>query len=103
MTIEKEQVRKIANLAKLSLSEDELEDHAENLSKILGYVNILNEFNTKNVKPLTGPLDLSHVLREDSLSASSRELLESMIANLPDKEEIQEGTGIKVPKMASSN
>ena len=38
MSIDKEQVRKIANLAKLSLSEEELESQAENLSKILDYV-----------------------------------------------------------------
>jgi len=103
MSIEKEQVRKIANLAKLSLTEDELEEQSGNLSKILGYVATLSEMNTKNIQPLTGPLDLANVVREDELIASSKELLESMINNLPDKEEIQEGIGIKVPQMGSSN
>jgi len=103
MSIEKEQVRKIANLAKLSLTEEELDEQSENLSRILGYVATLSEINTNNVKPLTGPLDLANVVREDEPLASSKELLESMITNLPDKEEVQEGIGIKVPKMVSSN
>lgn len=103
MSIEKEQVRKIADLAKLSLSEEELDDHAVNLSRILDYVATLSNMNTKDVKPLTGPLDLTHVLREDTALASSKDLLESMIANFPDKEEVQGGIGIKVPKMIGSN
>ena len=103
MSIEKEQVRKIANLAKLSLTEEELDEQSGNLSRILDYVATLSEMNTKNIQPLTGPLDLANVVSEDEPLASSKELLESMIANLPDKEEIQEGVGIKVPKMVSSN
>ena len=103
MSIEKEQVRKIANLAKLSLTEEELDEQSGNLSRILDYVATLSEMNTKNIQPLTGPLDLANVVREDEPLASSKELLESMIANLPDKEEIQGGVGIKVPKMVSSN
>lgn len=103
MSIEKEQVRKIADLAKLSLTEEELDEHAENLSRILDYVATLSDKDTKHVKPLTGPLDLAHVVREDVLMPSSKELLESMVANFPDKEEVQEGIGIKVPKMMGSN
>ena len=99
MNINKEQVRKIANLAKLSVSEDELESQAENLSKILEYVETLEKLPTKGVKPITGPLDLKHILRIDEHEASSSKLLDSIIENFPDKEEIQEGTGIKVPKM----
>ena len=99
MSIDKEQVRKIANLAKLSLSEEELESQAENLSKILDYVETLEKLPTKGVTPITGPLDLKHVIRPDEVSQSSNQLLDSMVNNFPDKEEIQEGIGIKVPKM----
>lgn len=99
MSIDKEQVKKIANLAKLSLSDEEIESHAENLNKILEYVASLEKLPTKEVEPITGPLDLKHVLRADECDPSSKQVLESMINNFPDKEEIQDGIGIKVPKM----
>ncbi len=99
MSIDKEQVKKIASLAKLSLSEEELESHAENLNKILEYVETLEKLPTKGVEPITGPLDLKHVIRADECDPSSKQLLESMVNNFPDKEEIQKGIGIKVPKM----
>ncbi|NQY80328.1 MAG: Asp-tRNA(Asn)/Glu-tRNA(Gln) amidotransferase subunit GatC [Candidatus Caenarcaniphilales bacterium] len=99
MSIDKEQVKKIASLAKLSLSEEELESHAENLNKILEYVETLEKLPTQGVEPITGPLDLKQVIRADECDPSSKQLLESMINNFPDKEEVQEGIGIKVPKM----
>ena len=99
MSIDKEQVKKIANLAKLSLSDDQIDSHAENLTNILEYIETLEKLPTKGVKPITGPLDMKHVVRPDEVDASSEKLLESMINNFPDKEEVQEGIGIKVPKM----
>ena len=59
--------KKVAGLARLELSEEELKHFTTQLSDILGYVEKLNELDqeTKNVAPLFHPLDLETPMRED--------------------------------------
>ena len=92
-----EEVQKIANLAKLDLDQEELEEQSKSLSAILGYIKKLEELDTEGVKPLTGPLDLQNVLRADEPQSSSDQLLNKIKANYPDFED----TAIKVPKMSA--
>ncbi len=60
-----EQVRKVAKLARLDLSEPDLETMARQLTSILGYVDQLRELNTDNVEPMAHPLPVQNVFRED--------------------------------------
>ncbi len=75
MSVGRKEIEYIASLAKLKLNEDEIKSYTEDLSQILDYINKLNELNTDNVEPLSYPIELSNVLREDILRESlDREL-----------------------------
>lgn len=63
--ITKEQVKHIANLAKLKFSEDELEGFTEKFSDILDYVEKLDAVNTEDVAPTFQVNDHIQELRED--------------------------------------
>ena len=60
-----EQVRQIGNLARLKLSDDEVERFGEQLSSILTYVEKLNELDTSDVEPSAHALPVSNVFRND--------------------------------------
>jgi aspartyl-tRNA(Asn)/glutamyl-tRNA(Gln) amidotransferase subunit C len=93
MSISIEEVEKIANLARLYLSDDEKNILSKELSVILEYMDKLNELNTSNVKPLSHPLDLVNVFREDQLGESLS--TEDALKNAPDKTDKY----FKVPKV----
>lgn len=69
-TISKEEVKKIAGLAKLSINEDEIELYTDQMNQILDYVSQLNEVNTKNVEPLSHVLDVVNKTRSDTVKPS---------------------------------
>lgn len=52
MSVSKEDVHYVANLARLQLSDSEAEGLKEDMNKILGYVDTLNELDTSDVEPL---------------------------------------------------
>tara|TARA_B100001989_G_C24367591_1_gene377721 strand:- start:115 stop:408 length:294 start_codon:yes stop_codon:yes gene_type:complete len=63
--ITKEEVKKVANLARLELNEDEINNHAEQLEKILDYIKQLEKINTNNVSCTTRAIEVSNVFRKD--------------------------------------
>ncbi|MEZ6140386.1 MAG: Asp-tRNA(Asn)/Glu-tRNA(Gln) amidotransferase subunit GatC [Zavarzinella sp.] len=63
-------VRKIANLARLELSEQDLAVMAEQLTSILDYVQQLDQLDTSNVEPLAHPLPIANIFREDEPAGS---------------------------------
>lgn len=65
-----DQVRKVAKLGRLDLSDPELGLMAKQLSAILGYVDQLQELNTDDVEPLAHPLPVQNVFRDDELRPS---------------------------------
>ncbi len=89
-----EEVRHIARLARLDLSEEELPVISKDLSKILSYVEQLNELDTKDVPPTSGVLEMKNVWREDMVS-ENEDLKEEIIEQAPDREERY----FKVPKV----
>ncbi len=60
-----ETVRKVANLARLDLSDADLATMTQQLSAILGYIDQLSELNTEGVEPLSHPLPIQNVFRDD--------------------------------------
>jgi aspartyl-tRNA(Asn)/glutamyl-tRNA(Gln) amidotransferase subunit C len=68
MEITLDTVRRIAQLAKLDLSESEATKMQEDLSRILDWMDILNELNTNEVEPLVHISDEVDVLREDEVA-----------------------------------
>jgi aspartyl-tRNA(Asn)/glutamyl-tRNA(Gln) amidotransferase subunit C len=76
-----EQVRKVARLARLKLTEAELKMFTAQLGQILGYVHVLDRLDTEIVEPMSHAVDLSNIFREDVPKDSlSRE---AALANAP--------------------
>ena len=63
--ISKEQVKKVAELARIELNDEEIVHHAEQLEKILDYINQLEKINTDNVACTTRAIEVVNVLRND--------------------------------------
>ena len=58
-------VEHVARLARLGLSETEKKSYGDQLSRILGYAEILQKLKTDDVEPTTHSLQMKNVLRED--------------------------------------
>lgn len=65
MKLTKDQVKHVAQLANLPLSDEEEEKYSEQLSAILEYVDQLNQVDTKDVEPTFNVSGNSNVFRED--------------------------------------
>ncbi len=63
--IDRQQVEKVAKLARLDLSDGELTEFTGQLSSILEYIEKLNELDTDSVEPLSHCLPVHNVFRED--------------------------------------
>ncbi len=91
--IDREQVRKVAHLARLELTEAEEEQFTRELGSILEYVEQLQELNTENVPPTTRAIDVSNITRADQLEPYPDR--EALLSNAPE----QDGDYFKVPKI----
>ena len=65
MSLDKDQVRHIAMLARLKLTDDEYGESVEKLSKIVDFVDQLSQADTAGVVPMAHPLDAVQRLRPD--------------------------------------
>ena len=76
--ITKEQVNKVANLARLELNENEISNHAEQLEKILDYIRQLEKIDTDDIPCTTRAIEVINVFRKDEnkYSYCNEELLE---------------------------
>jgi aspartyl-tRNA(Asn)/glutamyl-tRNA(Gln) amidotransferase subunit C len=83
MSLSAEQVRWVAHLARLELSDAERETMTRQLGAILDYVNQLQQVNTDGVEPLAHPLPVQNVFRADEPSPSLS--VEAALANAPDR------------------
>ncbi|MCA1010388.1 MULTISPECIES: Asp-tRNA(Asn)/Glu-tRNA(Gln) amidotransferase subunit GatC [Halobacillus] len=63
--ISKDEVKHVANLARLAITEDEADTFTKQLDDIITYAEQLNELDTEGVAPTTHVLDLKNVLRKD--------------------------------------
>ena len=91
--IDQEQVKKVAKLSRLQLTDEEVKEFAGQLSAILDYMEKLNELDTAAVEPLAHCLPINNVFRADE----SKESLgtEKTLANAPQRD----GDFFKVPKI----
>ena len=85
MAITKEEIKKIAELSRLSLRPDEEVRYAETISAVLDYMKILDEVDTKNVEPLSQVTGLEGVIREDEVRAKSSP--KDLLAQMPQVED----------------
>ncbi len=96
-TIDEAQVRKVAKLARLELSDAEIGEFTGQLSAILGYVEKMNELDTESVEPLAHSLPVSNVFREDCVKESLG--LQAALANAPEADD----EFFLVPKILDDN
>lgn len=93
MQITKEQVEKVAKLARLQVTEAEKDVFATQLSQILTHVGKLNEYDTKGIEPLATVMGQVNVFREDVARPSLP--TDKALANAPERE----ADGFGVPKI----
>lgn len=83
MALTIEEVKHVAHLARLRLSDEELAKLQSDLSHILGHIDMLKEVDVENVPPTAQVTDLTNVLRDDEVRASLPR--EDVLANAPDQ------------------
>ncbi len=91
--IDREQVHKVAHLARLQLTATEEETFTTQLGNILTYVEQLNELDVSNIPPTTRAIDVSNVTRSDVLQPYPER--DAILQSSPD----QEGDFFRVPKI----
>ena len=72
MSLEKNDIEKIAHLARLAISDDDVPEYARNLSNILDMVEQMNAVDTDGVTPMAHPLDACQRLREDVVTEKNQ-------------------------------
>ena len=85
MKLTRDQVKHVAKLANLPLTGEEEEKYSEQLSKILEYVDQLDEVDTSSVEPTFNVTGQSNVMREDETVVSLSQ--EDALSNAPQKKE----------------
>ena len=81
MSLSIEEVKKIAKLARIELTPAEEKRHAETISSVLEFVNMLNEIDTEGVEPTAQVTGLEDVVREDVVKNS--EIKKELLAQMP--------------------
>lgn len=85
--ITKDNVKHVANLARLAITDEEAEKFTKQLSKIIDYAELLNELDTDDIEPTTHVLDYENVLRKDEPKQWITQ--EEALKNAPDKKDGQ--------------
>jgi aspartyl-tRNA(Asn)/glutamyl-tRNA(Gln) amidotransferase subunit C len=86
-TITLDDVRAIADLARLALTEDEVAMYAEQLSQILESFTLLQEVDTSAVEPTASVLPLKSIMRQDEAQPALKP--EDAVQNAPESEDNQ--------------
>ena len=68
MSINKEEIKKIAHLARITVSQSELEQVEKKLVGILTLIEKMQEVNTDSIDPMSHALDINQPLREDKVT-----------------------------------
>lgn len=93
MSLSREDVKKVANLARLQITENEEEEFAPQLNAILDYFEQLKELDTENVQPTTRAIEVSNITRTDT--QVTYEDRESLLNSAPERED----NFFRVPKI----
>ena len=81
-TLSQKDVAKVASLARLKMSDEELNKYAPQLSNIIGFVEQLAEVDTENVEPLASVVDIALSLRSDDVTDGN--IRDKVLANAPE-------------------
>ena len=95
--LDRDQVHKVAHLARLELAAEEEEKFSTQLSSILDYFEQLSELDTSNVEPTTRAIDLSNVTRSDRLQPYGYR--ETILEGAPERDD----NFFRVPKIINAD
>ena len=93
MTVSKEELLHIANLADLKIKDEEVDKYLNNLQNILNYTELLNSIDLKKLDETIGANDSSNVFRKDEIVKFDNK--EGIMENAPEKERNM----FKIPKV----
>lgn len=93
MSISKDEVIYVADLARIYFTDEEVEKLQQELSAVLDYATALDKCDTSNIKPTEHILPIQNVYRKDEAKPSLP--IEKVLANAPESE----AGGFKVPKV----
>ena len=85
MSISRQDIEKVALLARLQLTEVELATMTSELAQIMGYVDQLAEVDTEGVEPMAHAIPVTNVFRDDVVGESLPR--EEALANAPHRDE----------------
>ena len=85
MSIDKDTVKHISKLARISLDENKVESLSKDLTSIMKFIEKLNKLNTDNVKPLTSIVNASLKSRNDEIKDGK--IREQILKNSPESNE----------------
>ena len=85
MSIDKETIKHISKLARISLDDKKIENLSKDLSSIIKFIEKLNKLNTDDIKPLTSIIDASLKFRKDEILEGK--IREQILKNSPEKTE----------------
>jgi len=93
MTLKKDDINKVAHLARLELSSSEVDSLTMDMNNIIGYIDKLAELETENIEPTSHAVPVTNAFREDI--RKDYFTVQKGLANAPDSEE----GAFKVPKV----
>ena len=93
MSLDPATVRRIAKLARIRVTEEQVGPLQDQLNGILGWIDQLNEVDVEGVAPLTGAADMAQRLRADLVTDGG--IAEQVLANAPERS----GPFFAVPKV----
>ena len=93
MKLTRDEVQRVAVLARLRLTPKEETQLTEQLDHILAYMEKLAELDTSNIEPFSHTVDTVNVLREDQMT--NRPNADALLSNAPDRD----NSFFKVPKI----
>jgi aspartyl-tRNA(Asn)/glutamyl-tRNA(Gln) amidotransferase subunit C len=85
MSISRQDIEKVALLARLQLTDDELSKMTAELAQIVSYVDQLGEVNTDGIDPMAHAIEIANVFRRDAVVESLPR--EEALANAPHRDE----------------
>ena len=93
MQVSREEILHIANLASLTLEENEIQKYLDNLQEILDFANIVNNADTEDLDITIGANEAKNVFRKDEIKVF--EDRDALLQNAPEKEQNM----FKIPKV----
>lgn len=82
MSLDKKTIAKVASLARIKMSDEELEQYGPKLSNIINFVEQLAEVDTDKVEPLANVVDIALALRVDEITDG--DVKDGVLANAPE-------------------